>query len=53
MSSMTKGETLGIQRRMAAKRARDKATRTKRVRSVVMWIPATCLGFVWQMCSNG
>ncbi|CAM9159135.1 unnamed protein product, partial [Hapterophycus canaliculatus] len=30
MSSMTKGETFGIQRRMAAKRARDKATRTKR-----------------------
>lgn len=32
VSSMAKGETFGMQRRMAAKRKRDKATRTKRVR---------------------
>lgn len=32
VSSMGKGDVYGMQRRMAAKRERDKATRTKRVR---------------------
>ena len=32
VSSLGKGETVAMQRRMAAKRQRDKATRTKRVR---------------------
>lgn len=37
MSSIAKGETYAMQKRMAAKRARDKATRTKRVRQRSGW----------------